>query len=162
MNGKVSAGLHLREVEPRDIELLYRWANDATVRQNAFHTESIPYDDHKRWFVKNMADRDVLMYVLYQQDKNGEEEAAGQIRFSIEADTALIDYSIAASQRGKGFGAKLILMAEEELKNKRACVIYSKAQVKYENIPSRRVFEKCGYDACEQEKYIEFLKRIRS
>ena len=52
-------------------------------------------------------------------------------------------------------------MAEEELKNKKTDVIYSMAQVKYENTASARVFEKCGYDAEKYEKYIEFTKRIR-
>ena len=37
--------LSLREVNAKDIDLLYQWANDKTVRQNAFHTEQIQSDD---------------------------------------------------------------------------------------------------------------------
>ena len=36
--------LSLREVTAKDMDLLYEWANDPTVRQNAFHTEPIPYE----------------------------------------------------------------------------------------------------------------------
>ena len=35
--------LQLRRAKPQDMDLLYRWANDYTVRANAFHTEKIPY-----------------------------------------------------------------------------------------------------------------------
>ena len=82
--------LSLREVTAKDMELLYMWANDPTVRQNAFHTEPIPYEDHKMWFAKNLADRDVLMYILYQTTAQGREEPLGQIRLSIEEGKAQI------------------------------------------------------------------------
>lgn len=164
--------LRLREAAAQDVDLLYRWANDPTVRQNAFHTESIPYDNHRMWFAKNLADRDVLMYILCRTEQkqththtsdglSGTETEIGQIRLSIEGDHALIDYSIDASMRGQGLGSKMILMAEEKLRENRTDVIYCLAQVKYENPASARVFEKCGYDAQEQEHYIEFTKRIR-
>ena len=63
--------LSLREVNAKDIDLLYQWANDKTVRQNAFHTEQIPYADHRMWFTRNLADRDVLMYILCQVSEMG-------------------------------------------------------------------------------------------
>ena len=162
--------LRLREVTAQDVDLLYRWANDPAVRQNAFHTEPIPYNDHRMWFARNLADRDVLMYILCRTEQtqthtlkcSSENEAEiGQIRLSIEDDRALIDYSIDISMRGQGFGAKMILMAEEKLRENRTDVIYCLAQVKYGNPASAKVFEKCGYDVQEQEHYIEFTKRIR-
>ena len=94
--------LSLREVNAKDIDLLYQWANDKTVRQNAFHTEQIPYADHRMWFTRNLADRDVLMYILCQVSEMGQEEPLGQIRLSIEGNQALISYTIeenAASAR---------------------------------------------------------------
>ena len=33
--------LFLREAEPSDLELLFEWANNEFVRQNAFHTKPI-------------------------------------------------------------------------------------------------------------------------
>ena len=68
--------LSLREVTAKDMDLLYEWANDPTVRQNAFHTEPIPYEDHKMWFAKNLADRDVLMYSV-SDNCTGQRRAAG-------------------------------------------------------------------------------------
>lgn len=154
--------LSLREVNAKDIDLLYQWANDKTVRQNAFHTEPIPYDDHRMWFARNLADRDVLMYILCQVSEMGQEEPLGQIRLSIEGNQALISYTIEESRRGQGLGTRMVLMAEEKLRDNRTDITCCLAQVKYENAASARVFEKCGYDRKELENYIEFTKRIRS
>lgn len=154
--------LMLREVTGKDIDLLFRWANDPVTRQNAFHTEQIPYETHRAWFVKLLADRDVLKYILCGSFSNTDEmQDIGQIRLSIEAGEALIDYSIDSKKRGQGLGTRMILMAEERLRESRKDVVCCKGQVKPENIASAKVFEKCGYDMDEKEQYLEFSKRIR-
>lgn len=152
--------LELREVNAKDMDLLFEWANDPVTRQNAFHTEAIPYETHRNWFIKTLADRDVLIYILCT-DVSGKEIPIGQIRLAIEGEEALISYSIDATKRGQGFGTKMILMAEEKLREMRADVTYCKGQVKPENMASAKVFDKCGYDLEEKEKYLEFTKRIR-
>lgn len=154
--------LTLREVTGKDIDLLFRWANDPLTRQNAFHTEQIPYETHRAWFVKMLADRDVLKYILCSTTNTGENQDIGQIRLSIEDGEALIDYSVDSEKRGQGFGARMVLMAEEKLRETRTDVNVCKGQVKLENIASAKVFEKCGYDMDEKEQYLEFTKRIRS
>lgn len=155
-------GLTLREVTGKDIDILFRWANDPKTRQNAFHTEQIPYETHRAWFVKMLADRDVLKYILCSTSNTGEIQDIGQIRLSIEDGEALIDYSIDPEKRGQGFGTRMILMAEEKVRETRMDVIFCKGQVKHINIASAKVFEKCGYDMDEKEQYLEFTKRIRS
>lgn len=155
-------GFLLREVTGKDMDLLFRWANDPVTRQNAFHTEQIPYDAHRAWFVKMLADRDIMKYILCSSSSDtGEAQDIGQIRLSIENGEALIDYSIAPSMRGKGLGTRMILMAEEKLREARRDVTSCKGQVKHANIASARVFEKCGYDMDEKEPYLEFTKRLR-
>ena len=154
--------LRLREVTGKVMDLLFRWANDPVTRKNAFHTEQIPYETHRAWFVKMLADRDIMKYVLCSSLANSDKvQDIGQIRLSIEDKEALIDYSIDAAKRGQGYGTKMILMAEEKLRELRADVIYCKGQVKFENIASAKAFEKCGYDREEKEQYLEFVKRIR-
>ena len=152
--------LELREVNAKDMDLLFEWANDPVTRQNAFHTEAIPYETHRNWFIKTLADRDVLIYILCT-DISGKEIPIGQIRLAIEGEEALISYSIDAQKRGQGFGTKMILMAEEKLRGARLDVSFCKAQVKPENMASAKVFDKCGYDIEEKEKFLEFTKRIR-
>jgi len=159
--------VRLREVTANDMDLLYQWANDPVVRMNAFHTEPISYDTHQKWFAKTLADKDVLLYIMcckeeeqFKSAESAHRTDIGQIRLTIEDGQALIDYSIDASMRGQGLGSKLICMAEELLRSRRTDVIYCKAQVKYENDASMRVFEKCGYTANKQQDYIEYTKQL--
>ena len=60
--------LKLRKVTPQDMDLLFCWANDDTVRANAFHTEKIPYENHIQWFEKMISDAAVYQNILYDGD----------------------------------------------------------------------------------------------
>lgn len=153
--------LYLREAVREDMDLLYRWANDSEVRRNAFHTEYIPYDIHKAWFENVLKDRNILQYILVEE-YDGVINEIGQIRLSLDKDRAVIGYSIAAEMRGKGFGSRMVQMAEEKLREARRETILLEAQVKYENKASAKVFEKCGYRACRKKEYIEYTKSISS
>ena len=150
--------LALRAVTEADVDLLFRWANDRTVRQNAFTTEPIPYENHVAWFAKILKNPAVENYILYE---TGTDAAVGQIRFSVEEDTVLIGYSIDENWRGQGLGSKLILMGEEKLLQDMPKVQVLKAQVKYENRASARVFEKCGFRKEELSEYLEYTKTVR-
>ena len=144
--------LSLRKVKSTDVDLLYKWANDSEVRKNAFHTEPIPYENHVKWFAKMLENPSVYQYILYQG-----ELPIGQIRLNVEDGEALIDYSISAEHRGKGFGSKLLqLMMEQIVVNKISNVIKLAGQVKYENQASARAFEKCGFTKREMTDYIQY------
>lgn len=156
---------YLREAVKEDMDLLYRWANDSEVRKNAFHTEQIPLCTHKVWFENMLKDKNVLQYILVETREESCEKVRniGQIRFSLEGDRAIIDYSIANEMRGKGFGVKIIRMAEEKLRHTRKEIVLCVAEVKDQNIASRGVFEKCGYEVGRKKGYdiIEYLKRMK-
>lgn len=90
--------LVLRPAEPGDMDLLYRWANDPVTRQNGFHTERIPYEEHRKWFSNVMQDGAAVIYICMEGRK-----PVGQIRLQMEAGQALISYSVDPDQRGRGW-----------------------------------------------------------
>lgn len=144
--------LYLKKASSADVDLLYKWANDSEVRKNAFHTEPIPYENHVKWFAKMMVDASVYQYILYQG-----EIPIGQIRLNVEGNEALIDYSISAENRGKGFGSQLLRLVKElVVTDKISNVIKLTGQVKYENLASARAFEKCGFTKREMTDYIQY------
>ncbi len=144
--------LALKKVKPADVDLLFQWANDSEVRRNAFHTEPILYENHVKWFANMLADASVYQYILYQ-----EETPIGQIRLNIEGGEAIIDYSISANYRGKGYGNKLLQLLKQQLAaDKIPDVIKLTGQVKYENPASARVFEKCGFTKREMTDCIQY------
>lgn len=144
--------LQLRRACRADMDILFQWANDPTVRRNAFHTEQIPYENHVKWFEKMMADASVYQYLLYDG-----ELPIGQIRLSVEKNEGVIDYSISTENRGKGYGSKLLRLIEAEVIQEQITdVIKLIGQVKYENTASARAFEKCGYHKTELPQYIKY------
>jgi len=144
--------LSLRNVNAADVDLLYEWANDSEVRKNAFHPEPIPYENHVKWFAKTLADASVHQYILYKG-----ETPIGQIRLNVADGEALIDYSIAAQYRGKGYGCRLLDLVKKQIVfDKISDVIKLTGQVKYKNTASARAFEKCGFAKREMPDYIQY------
>lgn len=132
---------YLRRVTPEDVDLLFVWANDPEVRKNAFHSEPIPYEDHKRWFAGLLEDDTRAQYIMMDG-----EEAVGQIRFSLSGQTAVIDYSVAPDKRGRGFGRQLLLLAKEEVCREYPSIKALVGQVKPGNSASAKCFADCGYE----------------
>ena len=148
--------LWLRKVKPCDMDLLFRWANDETVRANAFHTEKIPYENHVQWFEKMMADATVYQYILCDGTVS-----VGQIRLTVEEGEALIDYSVAPAYRGKGYGAELLRLLCQQLDiDKITSVTKLIGQVKYQNQASAKVFEKSGFRKTMLPAYIQYEKEM--
>ena len=136
--------INLRKTELSDMEMIYHWANDETTRKNSFHTEKIEFDEHHKWFEKNMVDANIHMLVL-----TADSNPIGQVRLSIESDATIISYSIANEFRGHGYATEMIPAVEEYVLNNCHSVNTIIGYVRESNVASKRVFEKNGY-ACER------------
>lgn len=149
-----SRGCYLRLVDWGDIDLLFSWANDKELRKNSFSTNPITYEEHRTWFEKKYWQKDSQVYIFCE----GRQEK-GMLRLDFNENEVEISYSIAPGERRKGYGEKLILLAEEEICHQfrkigmgckantgDACkTAFIKAQVKKENLASNRIFAKLGY-----------------
>ncbi|MCM1103116.1 MAG: GNAT family N-acetyltransferase [Clostridium sp.] len=144
--------LYLRKVDQADVDVLYQWANDPAVRKMAFHTDFIPYKDHVEYFSKLLTDRSVYQYIMYKKGV-----PIGQIRLNITGNEALIDYSVSAENRGKGYGSELLRLIQKQIDiDKIPHVKKLIGQVKYENTVSAKVFEKCGFSKKEMKEYVQY------
>lgn len=145
-------GLYLRRAKMDDMDLLFGWANDDAVRRNAFHTEKIAYEEHVKWFSKMMADESVHQYILCD-DAN----PIGQLRLDIENKTGVVDYSICAERRGKGYGSAILKLVRQQLENDGTTYVMKLVgQVKYGNLASARAFERCGFSRHELPDFIQY------
>lgn len=147
--------LEIRKADIQDMDLIYEWANDPVVRRNGFHTDPIPYENHVKWYQRLMEDEASCIYIVSQMQQN-----IGQVRFHIEDDFATIGYSVCEKMRGKGFAPMMLHRAEQELAKDIPSLKGFYAQVKYDNIPSKKVFQKLNYHMNEVEQYIEFVKEL--
>ena len=132
---------YLRLVMQEDMDLLFEWANDDSVRQNSFSSEKILYEDHKKWFAR-LLERDDCRQYIYCLD----EEPIGQVRVTVEGDKAEIGYSICADKRGMGYGKKILKLVREQVKKDLPKVQILVGRVKPENLASSKVFLDLGYE----------------
>ena len=86
--------IFLRKATYEDVDLLFKWANDPAVRNNAFNQEKIDYQEHKKWFKNRLEDKNTLIYILTKNSKD-----IGQIRVDIDNGVGEIDFSVAKSER---------------------------------------------------------------
>lgn len=146
---------YLREVTKEDMMLLYEWANDKEVRNNAFQTHTIDIEEHKKWFEKRLESDFCSMYIYMVDNK-----PAGQIRLEYEGNRGTIDYSIDKNYRGKGYGKHILELAEQKVKQFRTDIVYLFGEVKKENMPSRKKFKELEYEEVEVIKYIKKINSI--
>lgn len=132
--------LELRRTTAEDCRFLFELRNDEAVRKNSFQTDEISYEQHQNWFSKKIVDENVLMYILAFK-----KEKIGQVRVDIENREGEISYALTESARGKGFATWMLQKLEEELQQEKR-VKTLLAEVKEENIASRKIFLKLGYE----------------
>ncbi len=133
--------IHLRPAHKDDCKLLWEWVNDPDVRQSAFSSDPIAWDEHVQWFAKKLGDLRCFQFIALD-DQNA---PVGQIRFDMQSDRSFeVDVSLDKIKRRLGYGSLLIATGIDEL-TRLAQVEYVHAFVKIENKASTRAFEKAGF-----------------
>ncbi|MDE6686439.1 MAG: GNAT family N-acetyltransferase [Lachnospiraceae bacterium] len=130
--------LYLRKANERDKKILFDWANESETRANSFHQEKISWEEHSGWYDRMMQAEDVLIYIVMDFMK-----PVGQVRLNIEDDAGRISYSVDKECRGDHLGQKMLALMEKEAAGKVTRLV---AEVKPDNLASRRNFEKLGYE----------------
>ena len=147
--------LTIRRATAVDGRLYFNWANDPATRLNSISSEDIEWNDHLRWFQKQLQDADSYMYILLL---DGQE--VGQVRFNVYDKEALIDYSIDPAHRGKGLGSKILEAACTQLLTDNPQVESLIGKVKVDNVPSARIFEKLGFSLIREEAVGEVAIKV--
>ena len=138
INSKTKLKLRFAKIE--DEGLLLNWANDPLVRANAFNSGIIRKKIHKKWFHSRLNNPKVYkIFIVETKD----EVPIGQVQFEKKGRKYYISYSIANFTRGKKIGFKFLKTAIYEFKKNQKIKLI--AEVKKNNIPSCKVFEKIGF-----------------
>lgn len=152
--------IYLKKADWKDVDLLFKWVNDEEVRKNSFNSHKIDYEEHKQWYKSSLEDRNVDIFILYVNNT-----PIGQIRLNYSGTTAIINYSIDKNYRRKGFGSIILKMVEQKVIYSRPEILVLLGSVKPNNIPSKKVFEKNGYEKKfvknKGNSYFLYKKEIR-
>lgn len=137
----VGPGAAIRPAAPKDAELLWTWANDPSVRGASFHKDPIPWEDHIQWFTRRLQSPDVRLWILEEQGR-----PVGQIRYELSGagDEAVLNFSIAVQERGKGYGEYLVNITKDRALEELGASRIS-AFVLEGNRSSAKVFLRAGY-----------------
>jgi UDP-2,4-diacetamido-2,4,6-trideoxy-beta-L-altropyranose hydrolase len=141
----------LRKANPSDVDEIFNLSNDVAVRENSFNQEKILYSDHVAWFQKKINNPNSLLLVA-----NISNTFAGQIRYEITNECAIISISIDKKFRGIGLGEKLIKESKNNLIAQYPSVKFIIAQIRKENHASVNMFLKAGFNFYKEEEYLEY------
>lgn len=131
----------LKKAAKDDMLLLYHWANDEDVRNHSFSSNFIEIEAHKAWFYNKLNSPQCDIFIYYMDTV-----PVGQIRLEYKENSACISYSIDKKYRGQGHGKKILELAEKKVLEERREIAYFYGEVKSDNIASRKVFDKLGYE----------------
>lgn len=135
-----------RPAGPEDCRPLFELANDPVVRNASFKREKIGWEEHRQWFSRRMQDKNCLFWIpLVRGD-----QAAGQVRFDIAGDEAVISASLATEYRNAGLGSRMINLACRKLYTIRK-LNRIKALVIKENVQSLKAFGRAGFKVMRED-----------
>ncbi|MFY9159880.1 GNAT family N-acetyltransferase [Aquirufa ecclesiirivi] len=137
-----------RFAEWDDSSLFFKWANDPDVRNNSFSHDKIKWEDHAIWFKENL-DHGTIFLLFYAENK-----PIGQLRIKFEGGKGIIDYSVDASYRGRGYGT-VILSTVSKIKEKFQIKFPIIGVVKQANVNSIKAFVNSGF-AFSKRELIDF------
>ncbi len=141
-----SEDLLLRKASIEDCELLWKWANDYSVRAVSFSKAFITWEEHIHWFQERI-NRPFLYIALNQDDL-----PVGQVRFDQKEAETVISVMIDSDFRNRGYGVALIIKACEEMfLNSDEMAIH--AYVKPDNEMSRMAFIRAGFKKMPETAY---------
>ena len=133
--------IQMRQANIGDAEALFSWRNDPVTCANSKSTAEVAREEHDQWMRFNVLHGYPTHLVLIGESDAGR---VGVVRFDAQrGDVMRYDVSIttAPKHRGKGLGEDML---------KQACSIMQEytltAEVRRENIASRRIFENCGFE----------------
>lgn len=131
----------VRPATPDDAERLWHWRNHPEVRRVSHTADPIPWEAHRAWVARTLADPDRLLLI-------GACGAipCGTVRFDCALDgTATVSIHLAPDQRGRGLGGPLLEAAEAALADRHPEIRRLVAAVRPGNPASDRLFGEAGY-----------------
>jgi UDP-2,4-diacetamido-2,4,6-trideoxy-beta-L-altropyranose hydrolase len=137
----LSAGqIKVRQATVEDSIAVHSWRNAAGVRAMSRNNAPIPLAEHQRWFEKTL--RNPTRHLLIG-DLNA--IPVGAVRFDIQGGEATVSIFLCPDRVGQGLGPSLLHAAERWLERKHPEITALQADTLAKNLPSRRLFESCGY-----------------
>jgi RimJ/RimL family protein N-acetyltransferase len=94
--------LKLVRINKKDKDLLLKWRNQATVRENSFTKKKVNKTEHSRWFYKKIKEKNNFWMFKYENKK------CGMVRLEKKQKNLEVGYMISEKYQGKRLGVKML------------------------------------------------------
>jgi UDP-2,4-diacetamido-2,4,6-trideoxy-beta-L-altropyranose hydrolase len=128
----------LRRATQKDSKAIWQWRNDPETRKNSVNTKPVPWAGHEKWFAQKSCDPRAEMLIVTDGSRK-----VGFLRLDLRGKTAELSINLAPSERGKGYGTKVIRAAAA--RGKKSGLRALTAEVKPANKASIKAFEAAGF-----------------
>jgi RimJ/RimL family protein N-acetyltransferase len=133
--------IFLRPATLADTDRLFAWRNDPVTCANSRSTAAVAREDHDRWVQFNVLLGQPEHAVIIAEALGG---CVGVVRFdAAKNDLMTYEASMTIAPEHRGAGLARPILAD-------ACGFFSDfaltAEVRHDNIASRKVFERCGFE----------------
>ena len=130
---KTGARYWFREARLADAEQLFQWRSDPLTRAASHDSAEFRWDEHLKWLEATLTNPDRRLLVA--EDDSG---PVGTVRLDREAGVWLMSWAVAPERRGAGVGSEIVASIVDRMPEP------LRAEVKIENVASRRIAEKAG------------------
>lgn len=142
----------LYKAKSKDSSFFYKLRNNPYNRKYSLNSNYIKFDDHTNWFKRANKDRKQKLFVVKLSKKN----RAGYVRFKKNKDKTYVSICIDQKYRKQNLATKSLLQSEKFIYNSN---VYSK--VKSNNIGSKKLFTKIGYEVIKKSgKFLTMKKKL--
>lgn len=146
--------LKLKTATKNDCKDIWLWRNHPEARKNFFNPNPIPWKEHREWFYSKIKDEDTKIYIAVLKKSK-----IGVIRFEIKGSLVKVSINLNPDFFGKGLGHKVIRLGTEKFLKETKARKEIIAEIKRDNIVSRKAFVKAGYRRAERKADILVYKR---
>ncbi len=134
--------VNVKPAEENDAQEIFTWRNDEISRRMSHSMNTVEWASHLKWYLSSLNNPNTCLLVCYLSKKN---EKVGVVRFTIKNSVALTSINIAPVMRGKGLATICLNNSISFFKKKYVEIANLEAEIKSNNIASRRAFEQVGF-----------------
>lgn len=149
------SGVALRPATAHDRLAVWQWRNDPGARAASRDSRAIPFDTHAGWFDAAVRSEDSRLFVIQAGS-----EPAGVVRLDRAGNGASVHIDVALPWRERGAGVDALRAVCDEAFG-RLALGHLVAEVKTNNLASRRAFARAGFRVVEAGEWLVLERRAR-
>lgn len=146
----------VRPAVTADSTQVFAWRNDELSRQNSRTTSLVEWHDHENWFAACLESTERLMLIAFLQSAPA--TMVGVVRFDLCEHNARVSINLAPALRGKKLAQPSLQAALNYLGRANLEITRVKAEIRSENVISRKLFEASGFELTEVGSKFTFFE----